>query len=406
MIYFNKYKFDSVLSNGDNMQNQKPKVVFTFVEAGLGHIIPAQAICDAFEKKYGDKCEVVRWNIFSDSDNSIVKKYGDAVSDWTKKNCNNKILYLGEILSYLLGSKLTLKFLDIKFRKAKKIIMDDIVKMNPDLICSTYYSPSHFALECKKTKNLDTIVATYTPDPVVYPAWDRNSDLFFVTSDYVYNRAKKSGFKEENLRKVPFVYRANITSVTKDKRLARKALEIDEDKFTIFLANGAYGTNKTKTVIKSLLRQNLDANIIVLCGKNKTLLDFCNSIKLPENSKTKLYPVDFTNNVFLYNSASDLFIGKSGSNSILESYYFGVPTIITSHANFLEMRTSDYFINKKHCGKQIFNVKKLVKFVKEYIENPDIKNEFLPFLKEFNDASGVEKIADELFVTLNKKFNI
>lgn len=127
---------------------------------------------------------------------------------------------------------------------------------------------------------------------------------------------------------------------------------------------------------------------------------------MSENAKTKFYPVEFTTDVFLYNSASDLFIGKSGTNSIMESYYFGVPTIITSHANYLEIQIADYYINKQHCGKQIFDSKKLVKFIKEYIENPNLKNEFLPAIKEFNDVSGAEKIADELFNSLKAKFDL
>lgn len=257
------------------MSDKKPKVVFTFVEAGFGHIMPMQAISDAFIKKYGDKCEIVKWNIYSDSKNEIVKNYGKSLYGWTQKNCNNKFLYLGEIFSRLIGSKLTLKILDSKFKKAKQLIMDDIVNMQPDLICSSYYSPSHFALECKKEKRLDTIVATYTPDPWVYPAWDRRSDLFFVTNNHAYNSSLKTGFKKEQLRLVPFAFRTNIGSVTTDKKLARKTLGIDENKFTILLPNGAYGTNKTMSVLNALIKQDFDANIIVLCGKNKQLFDFC-----------------------------------------------------------------------------------------------------------------------------------
>ncbi|MBO4251411.1 MAG: hypothetical protein J5911_01980 [Clostridia bacterium] len=388
------------------MLTRKPKVVFTFVEAGFGHIMPIQAISDAFTKKYGDKCEIVNWNIFSDTKDETVLKYGRELSGWTKHSCNNKMFHFGEMISNAIGSKLTLKILDFKFRKAKKIVMDDIVKTAPDLICSTYYSPSHFALECKKTKLLDTIVATYTPDPWIYSAWDRSSDLFFVTSDHTYQYALKHGFKKEQLRVVPFAYRTNIESVTRDKKEARKALGLDENKFTILLPNGAYGTNKTKKVIDALLRQNFDANVVVLCGKNQQIYDFCRSIVLPEDSKTKFYAIDFTNDVFLYNSASDLYIGKGGSNSLMESYYFGVPTIIISHANYLEVMSSNYLINKKGCGKQIFDTNKLVQFIKDYISDPDLKNSFKSSLESFHDASGAEKIADELYYTLKGKFNI
>ena len=35
--------------------NKKPRIVFAFTEAGLGHIMPLKSIADAVEKKYGDK---------------------------------------------------------------------------------------------------------------------------------------------------------------------------------------------------------------------------------------------------------------------------------------------------------------------------------------------------------------
>ena len=51
------------------MQTQpyKPRVVFPFVEAGMGHIMPMQSLANAFEKKYGQYCEVVRTRFFQDS---------------------------------------------------------------------------------------------------------------------------------------------------------------------------------------------------------------------------------------------------------------------------------------------------------------------------------------------------
>ena len=45
----------------------KPKVVFAFVEAGMGHIIPERSIADAFEKKYGKYTRVVRSHFFAES---------------------------------------------------------------------------------------------------------------------------------------------------------------------------------------------------------------------------------------------------------------------------------------------------------------------------------------------------
>lgn len=387
-------------------ENKKPKVVFTFVEAGFGHMMPAQAISDAFEKKYGEKCEIIRWNIFSDNKDEIIKKYASSLFGWAKNVCNNKILFLGEIFSNWIGSKTTLKILDKKFKKAKKIIMDEIVEMNPDLICNTYYSPSHFALECKKLNMIDTIVATYTPDPIVYPAWDRRSDLYFVNNKQAYNLALKTGFKQESVIQVPFVLRKEINTVSLDKKIVRKNLGLCEDKFTIVLASGAYGMKKDKFVIDALLKANIEANIVVICGKNEDLLHYCEQKILPKNSKISFYPVGFTNKMFEYNSASNLFIGKSGANALVESFYFKVPAIVTSHANPLEIAIAKYYIDKLHCGVQIFNPNKVVKFVKEFMQNFELQQAYIKNLTEFNDASGAEKVADELYKALQIKFNL
>ena len=44
------------------MEKKKLKVVFPFVEAGLGHIMTEKSIADAFENKYGEYFEIVRTN--------------------------------------------------------------------------------------------------------------------------------------------------------------------------------------------------------------------------------------------------------------------------------------------------------------------------------------------------------
>lgn len=310
---------------------------------------------------------------------------------------------MGEILSYVIGSKATLRILDRKFKAAKTIISEEIKKINPDLICSTYYSPSHFAIDCKNHKGFDPIIATYTPDPIIYPAWDRRSDLFFVNNERTYAKALKSGFKKDNLRLVPIVLRSDIKDVQPNKNENRKNLGLQVNKFTILLTNGAYGTKNDKKIVDAFLKADLNVNLVVLCGKNDDLLNYCKSIKLKPESKTSFYPVGFTDKMFEYNCASNIFVGKSGANSMAESYYFGIPTIVTSHTNPLETEIAKFYIDRKGCGKQIFNTKKLVKYVKRYMQDLNLQKDFKSKLDIYHDASGAEKVADELFNELKKR---
>ena len=385
---------------------EKLKVVFTFVEAGLGHIVPATGISDAFEKKYGDKFEVVRWNIFSQSPNPIVKNYGDYLISWVKKAPNNKFMAYTENLSYMIGSKTTLKVLDSKFKKAKEAIIQEIKEMNPALICSTFYSPSHFALEAKKMGLTEAIVATYAPDPVIYPAWDRRSDVFFVNNDAAYRMALKKGFKEKQVIKIPFILRKEIQYTTKDKKEARRALGLDEEKFTILMANGAYGTSKDPKIIDEILKKNLNINFVVVCGKNEELFEYCKNYQIAKNSNTSFHFIGFTNQMFLYISSANLMIGKSGTNALNESFYFGVPFFVTSSINLLEKQTRKYFINEKHCGKVILNPKKLAAELEKIVSNPEVLEKYIENLKPYQDSTGSEKIADILYDMLKEKYNL
>ena len=72
----------------------KKKVLVTFCEAGQGHIVTAEAIADALEKKYSDKIDVERCYVFRDSDDKSLKKYETFAINEVKKSNKNK-LHLG-----------------------------------------------------------------------------------------------------------------------------------------------------------------------------------------------------------------------------------------------------------------------------------------------------------------------
>ena len=71
-------KSDTAATN-DGAQGEKMakiKVLFPFIEAGFGHIMTEKSICDSFEKKYGDRVEVIR--------NDFYKNSGRAMANYEK----------------------------------------------------------------------------------------------------------------------------------------------------------------------------------------------------------------------------------------------------------------------------------------------------------------------------------
>ena len=384
--------------------NEKPLVIFTYVEAGLGHIIPATAISEAFKIKYGGQCEIKDYYIFSNSQHQLVKDYAKELSSWTKLVSKNAFIKHFEKCSYLLPSKLTLKFLDWKFKKVKELVIEDLHKLNPDLIFSTYYSPSHFAIEANIQKKTNAIIATYTPDPIVYPAWDKRGDLFFVNNDNARAIAERKKFKKDSIFQVPFMLKKSITEMNHTKQEARKILGL-QDRFTVLIASGAYGMEKDKKIIKRLIEKDLDINIVCICGKNEELYKYYSNLDLT-NSKTKFHVVGFTQEMQNYLAASDLMLGKSGANAMVEAFYFNIPFIVTSHSNALEKSICNYYIKKLKCGEKIFNVNKVADRVEQMFLNKDELESYSHNLSQFHDTSGAEQVADILFEKLKEKFNL
>ena len=384
--------------------NRKPKVVFNFVEAGMGHIAPATAISDAFDKKYGDKCEVIRCKFFTeDNDKDLIAVQEGVVAD-TKKQATSKLHAL--FMEYgpkLIGGKLSRKVTDGHFRKGTIKGIEKIRNMQPDLVFNTYCFTGHYAVMARKKYNMDMIIGTYVPDPIVHEGWDREGDLFFACNSRAFKIANKKRHKDRVFQ-VPFAYRKEACEITLSKDEMRKKLGLPLDKFTILLCDGAYGQKNLKSFTEALIKLNEKITVISVCGKNTELFEYLKSIKDTANENVTFVPLGFVTNMLEYNCASDLFVGKGGANATCESYYFGNPVIVSSFANNLEKYTSDFYIKELKYGKIIFNKNKFIKEILNIIHNPDVLNEYRENLKAMHDNTGAEKIADVLFEELKKKF--
>ncbi len=381
----------------------KPKVLFTFVEAGMGHIIPMNGIYKAFCKKYGEQCEAVKSYVFSESPSKEVREMGEALAAHTKRVANDNFYNFIEAVSYGFSSKTTLAILDARFKKAIKAFSAELAKICPDLIVSSYYLPSHIAAKTNEAGLTDTLIATYSPDPYIYPAWDRDCDLFIVNNDNAEHMALKKGFSEDSVKKIPFVYDEKITDSKLTKDEARKKTGID-DKFTVLFTNGAYGTKRTGRLLEKLVDANLGINLLAVCGNDKSMLDKVMCLK-EKNSGTHIIATGFTDKLHEFMIASDIAIGKGGSNTIMESVYLGCPMIINAEASRLETETAKYR-ESQGLVIRVKNPDRIIDFIKKCITDKSVLENYKKRFKPFVQPDGAKICADLLYSLLQKKFGL
>lgn len=382
----------------------KPRVVFPFVEAGYGHIMPITAVSQAFEAKYGDKCEVIKTYFYKDTGVPEMKAMEEDFIKEVRKHNHHKINGIMQFaLMAMVGQKASLSYLfNSRYKKGRKPSMDYMMSLKPDLVLNTHFSTLYYSNECKNN-GLDVDVIAYCPDPVVGRQWDKRTDLIVLSSEKGKERAiKKLGFKESQLATVPFMLRKKVEEYDKDKAYYRESIGIAKDRFTVLLVDGAYGEGKLEKTALALINSDMNLNVIAVCGKNEPLFERLSKAMPKENVDFKVY--GFTDKILELNAASDLFVGKSGASNLAESSYLEVPQIITLYATPIEEWIGEYYINEVGSAIKVDAIDKIVAKVREYYNSPEKMKPYKEACLKVKTTAGGEMLADILFERLCSRF--
>lgn len=106
---------------------------------------------------------------------------------------------------------------------------------------------------------------------------------------------------------------------------ARRILGLHEDRLTVMVSMGGYGSSTMKQLILGLDKVGRDWQIIAICGRNLALQK---ELSRTPFKRHQVVPVGFTQQLELYLRAADLMVGKPGPASIFEAIAAGTPLIL------------------------------------------------------------------------------
>ena len=381
----------------------KPKVVFAFVEAGMGHIVPERSIADAFEKKYGKYTRIVRSNFYSESGEKPLLRFEKMLCN-NVKWYNRCPLYGYTSLSVmnLLGPRLTSELIMKFIPHAHKYATRHVDRLNADMFLSTHWSTAYYVAN-SSTKPINV---SYVPDVDIIPLCCYPNDMTLVSAKSGYDRARKhypERFNDDNIAFVPFAIRKEAFEIPLDKKINRRNLGIDENKFTVVLFDGGYGIGKIGDITEILAASDLDITLIPICGKNAKLYEKLKAIKPSPSVDLRVY--GFSDRVLEMLGAADIFFGKSGASAVDELCFFGVPEIITSYATQMEQHNAHYYIDYVGNAMSVFNPRKAAEKVEYFYHNRDELEKYAEKARAYHDNYGSEKTADIMWKLLCKKFS-
>ncbi len=380
-------------------ERKKPLVVVDYVEAGIGHIVTAQAISDALHEKYASEFDIVDNYSLRDSGVPSLEKYEAFLVNQVKMH--SSLPHYGKIqmsAMHIGGSKNSLKLVhETVFRKQTHAVIEEFKKLDPDLLVFTHYFTLYAGIEYRNNYKPSCKVVLYCPDNNVHGWWDNRVDRLYTNNPLATRDAIRNKFPEDRILETFYPTRKAVSDSVGTKESYREIFGIPKDKFAVVIADGAYAKAKTKKVTYELLECDIPLTICTIAGKNEELYLELEALKDKTKPNITLIPFRFVNEAPKLYGACDLFITKAGPNAVLESVMMGTPVIIDYAGTSIESATKRLFIDSKKCGYFISAPKK-IRFTVEALSASAEKMQKLHKAIEFFDKhnNGAEMIADDI----------
>ncbi len=354
------------------LKGKKPHVVFSYVEAGKGHIVPTRTVCDAFRKKYGGMCEITESRFFTETGDADLESSERLFTSAVRgHNLTPVMSVLCKLANLIAGDTFMLYFLftyTISGMRSSRPALKHVKELDADLIFSAHWSIPYHVNRLKKDRPYTVL---FCPDIIPNGAFNVDCNNFLISNDTGYKHSKSIRmFAGGNITRVPFPARPEIAALRNaDKQDLRKKLGLD-NVFTVALSDGGYGIARMEKTIDCLLDcADVPMNLIAFCGTNAKLYTKLCASK-DKNPNVRLIPLEYTDKIAEYLAASDLFVGKGGANSIAEPISLGVPVIITRCITYVERWIKNYYVKKTGGALYIPNAKKAAREICKLAHSP------------------------------------
>lgn len=375
--------------------DRKPRIVFTFIEAGMGHIIPERAVADALEQKYGDKVEVVRSYFYRETDNEELKKFEQTLVKPVEVQSRSK--FYGKLCMFglwLFGDTISHEFV-MRMRGPKSVrpALEHMRELDADVVFATHWAATYYIGKMKKDRPYSVL---YCPDLYSNGMFNMDCNDFLISTEEGLAEANRERmYGGGNASLVTYPIRNEAFALEGKRSEWRRELNIPEDRFTVVLSDGGYGMAKLEATVTELVKHKAEITIFAVCGKNAEGAERLKKLKCAEGIDLRVF--GFTDKMLEFLCAADLYVGKSGANSIAEPTFFGLPVILTKCITPIEVGTKKYF--KDIIGNALFirSPKKAAEKIAYFATHRAELKTLAENTKKRRAAYGAEQIADLLY---------
>ncbi len=373
------------------MNTKKTKYLFVYLNTGGGHLAPARAIANYYQKLYPDQIETVLINPMEKT-NKIIR----FVLEDCYRILQDKAKWLYEfIYAFFKLKPVSTSSAGVVVHRVSKYLEEIIKREKPDKIVVFHFyliAPVYHVIERNK---LSIPVTTVVTDPyTAHPLWFLRKDQdFIVFSKTLRNKCIAKGINEKNLTVLPFIVNEKFSrrASTEDIASFRNKFGFP-DKPMVLILGGGDGIPHGLAILKSLIELKTDFAIAIVCGKNKELFEGATSLKQKEGlDRVKVYGyVDF---VYELISMSDIVITKCGASTFMEILMLGKIPVVSSYLWEQEKGNVDFLL-ENNLGLYENRVNNLPEIVEHLLTDSEYRQMFQENIEKFHLDNGTAAAAE------------
>ena len=244
---------------------------------------------------------------------------------------------------------------------------------------------------------------TVVTDLVTAPSfwYDPRVDHCFVPTESAYRRGLRLGMSPRQMQITGLPVNPRFVESMTSKATARAELGFDAELPAVLLVAGSEGMGAINKLVSSLDAQRLDAQLVVVCGRNADL-------------KARLDRRDWHNPRHIYGyvsndhemprimAASDIIVTKAGPSTISEAAIAGLPMIISDHIPGQETGNVK-LVTENEAGVYLPKPERVAELIVEWLrEGPERLQQRAANAKRIARPNAVWEIADAVWDWANR----
>lgn len=371
----------------------KKKYLLLYLKTGGGHIAAAKAIAKEIERRAEHRAEPVLVDGFAQT-HRLVR----TAVEGGYRQLQAKAKWAFEALYAFNKIGAVARFNDwLMSFFTQKHIKEQIEKHKPEKILIFHFFLSRPVLQALSELKLDTPVFTVVTDPFTTPRfW-----LLHKKQNYIVfsRQAKKFAVQKQKIpasqvHVFPLVLDAKfaVPPTGEAVRAQKKQFGFSPGKPLILIIGGGDGIPRGKKIVRELLKTSQNAEIAIVCGKNKRLMKQVEQLKKTYRAGN-LQIYGFVGFVYELVSTADVVICKAGPATLMEILLLQKVPVVNSYI-WEQEKGNVEFLTQNDLGIYEPRISKLSLWIKALIEQPELMQRYKQNIAQAALKNGTREVVE------------